>query len=229
MNLSFFRRPFVMLQTVPAGIALSIGALSLIVGYTETYFRLDSIQPYLQALPPETAHTILSVIAGGAMSALTLTYSIVLVVFALAAGNLAPRMLKRFTTDFVNQLTAGIFGGTFLYALLAITFIERDFVPNLTILGAEVLAALCVMQLIYFVRNVSQTVEIDEEIAGITGNLKTALDDRKKSRGDEEKKAREEAIEKVDDFTFDIIADRPGYLGLINKDKLTEIAKKAGV
>ncbi|WP_340149386.1 DUF2254 domain-containing protein [uncultured Sneathiella sp.] len=229
MNFRFLRHPFVMLQTVPAGIALAIGALSLIVAYGETYFGTDSIDPFLQLLAPETARTILSVIAGGAMSALTLTYSIVLVVFALAAGNLAPRMLKRFTSDIVNQVTAGIFGGTFLYAILAITFVEPDFVPNLTILGAEVLATLCVMQLIYFVRNVSESVAIDDEIAGITRNLKTALDDRNKSRGKEERKERKKAVEKVDDFVFDITAGKPGYLGTLNEDKLTEIATKAEV
>ncbi|WP_339630470.1 DUF2254 domain-containing protein [uncultured Sneathiella sp.] len=229
MNFRFLRHPFVMLQTVPAGIALSIGALSLIIGYGETYLGTDSLNPYLQMLAPETARIILSVIAGGAMSALTLTYSIVLVVFALAAGNLAPRMLKRFTSDIVNQVTAGIFGGTFLYAILAITFINQDFVPNLTILGAEVLATLCVMQLIYFVRNVAQSVAIDDEIAGITTNLKTALDARNKSRGEEERKERKKAVEKVDDFVFDIIAGKPGYLGSLNEDKLTEIATKAEV
>ena len=229
MNFSFMRHPLVMLQTVPAGIALTIGAFALLIGYLESYWQVQTLDPYLQQLAPETARTILSVIAGGAMSALTLTYSIVLVVFALAAGNLAPRMLKRFTSDIVNQVTAGIFGGTFIYALLATTFVKKDFVPNLTILGAEVLATLCVMQLIYFVRNVSESVAIDDEIAGITKKLKVALDARSKSRGEEERKERKRAVEKVDDFVFDIIAGKPGYLGSLNEDKLTDIATEAGV
>ncbi|CAN0453564.1 unnamed protein product, partial [Discosporangium mesarthrocarpum] len=229
MNFAFLRHPFVMLQTIPAGIALSIGAFALVIGYGESFWSLRALDPYLQDLAPETARTILAVIAGGAMSALTLTYSIVLVVFALAAGNLAPRMLKRFTSDIVNQVTAGIFGGTFIYALLAMTFVESDFVPNLTILGAEVLATLCVMQLIYFVRNVSESVAIDDEIAAITKKLKAALDARSKSRGEEEKKERKKAVEKVDDFVFDITAGKPGYLGSLNEDKLTEIATKADV
>lgn len=229
MNFAFLRHPFVMLQTIPAGIALSIGAFALVIGYGESFWSLRALDPYLQDLAPETARTILSVIAGGAMSALTLTYSIVLVVFALAAGNLAPRMLKRFTSDIVNQVTAGIFGGTFIYALLATTFVKSDFVPNLAILGAEVLATLCVMQLIYFVRNVSESVAIDDEIAAITKKLKAALDARNKSRGEEENKERKKAVEKVDDFVFDITAGKPGYLGSLNEDKLTEIATKADV
>lgn len=223
MNLNFLRHPFVMLQTVPAGIALSIGAMALLIGYLETYWELSVLEPYLQELTPGTARTLLSIIAGGAMSALTLTYSIVLVVFALAAGTLAPRMLKRFTSDFVNQMTAGIFGGTFLYALFSLTFIEQDFVPDITILGAEVLAAICVMQLIYFVRNVSQSVAIDEEIAGITANLKTALEDRRKRREEQEgvQKLKEKKIDKLD---FEIMAGKPGYLGMINERKLIDIA-----
>ncbi|WP_288902469.1 DUF2254 domain-containing protein [uncultured Sneathiella sp.] len=223
MNLNFLRHPFVMLQTVPAVIALSIGALALLIGYVESFWQIDFIDPYVHLLPPETARTILSIIAGGAMSALTLTYSIVLVVFALAAGTLAPRMLKRFTSDFVNQMTAGIFGGTFLYSLFSLIFIEQDFVPNLTILGAEILAAICVMQLIYFVRNVSQSVAIDEEIAGITANLKSALEDRRKHR-EEQEGVQNLKEEKIDKLVFEIMAGKPGYLGMINERKLIEIA-----
>ncbi|MZR32038.1 DUF2254 domain-containing protein [Sneathiella litorea] len=228
MNFTFLRHPFIMLQTVPAGIALSIGAMALVIGYLETYWEPAILKPYLQELAPETARTLLSIIAGGAMSALTLTYSIVLVVFALAAGTLAPRMLKRFTSDFVNQMTAGIFGGTFLYALFSLTFIEPDFVPDITILGAEILAALCVMQLIYFVRNVSQSVAIDEEIAGITSSLKSALEDRRKRREEQEgvQKLKEKKIDKLD---FEIMAGKPGYLGMINERKLIEIAAEKDI
>ena len=228
MNLNFLRHSVIMLQTVPAAIALSIGTSSLVIVYLEKYLPLGSLDPYLQHLPPETAQTVLSVIAGGAMSALTLTYSIVLVVFALAAGNLAPRMLKRFTSDFVNQLTAGIFGGTFLYALITASFVDRNFIPNIAILGAELLAALCVMQLIYFVRNVSESVSIDDEIAAITRKLKSALSDSAK-RQDKSNDGEGPDTRKLGKLTFDITAGTPGYLGYLDEDKLTDIATENDV
>lgn len=34
-----------------------------------------------------------------------------------AAGYIGPRLLKRFTSEPVNQVTAGMFGGTFFYCL----------------------------------------------------------------------------------------------------------------
>ncbi|MCF8466425.1 MAG: DUF2254 domain-containing protein [Sneathiella sp.] len=228
MNLNFIRHSVIMLQTVPAGIALSVGAASLVIVYLEKYLPLGSINPFIQQLSSDTARTVLSLIAAGAMSALTLTYSIVLVVFALAAGNLAPRMLKRFTTDFVNQLTAGIFGGTFLYALLTVSFVDTYFVPNIAILGAELLAALCVMQLIYFVRNVSESVSIDDEIAAITRKLKSALSNRTEKQG-KRTEGEEADTGKLGEFIFDITAGTPGYLGYLDEDELTDIATEKDV
>ncbi len=229
MNLNFLRHPFVMLQTVPAGIALSVGAASLVFVYLEKFLIFDAFAAFLPELAPETARTVLAVIAGGAMSALTLTYSIVLVVFALAAGNLAPRMLKRFTSDIVNQVTAGVFGGTFLYALLTASFVEADFVPRAALLGAEILATLCVMQLIYFVRNVSESVAIDDEIAAITRNLKSAIEARWRRNEQEKEDAVGKESEAPGDFTFEIIAGKPGYLGSLDEDKLIAIAAEQDV
>ncbi|WP_373086189.1 DUF2254 domain-containing protein [Sneathiella sp.] len=226
MNLTSLRRPFVILQTVPAAIALSIGLLSPIIVYAEMQLTKESAYSFSVLFEAESARMMLSIVAGGAMSALTLTYSLVLEVFTLAAGNIGPRMLKRFTSDIVNQVTAGIFGGTFLYALLALLFVEQDFVQKFTVIGSGLLAILCVMQLIFFVRHVSKSVTIDDEIADITDRLKTAIEARYSHSDDKNGKDDEYGI---GEFCFEIKAQKSGYVNVLEKDKLVEIAKEKGL
>ncbi len=224
-DLKFLRKPFVVLLTVPAGVALSIACWALILVFLERYLDPSIGESILSFMSADTASSVLSLIAGGAMSALTLTYSIVLVVFTLAAGTLAPRMLQRFTTDLVNQMTAGIFGGTFLYAMVALSFIDGEFVPDIAVIGAEVLAVICVMQLIYFVRHVSRSVTIDDEIAGITARLKTALDSRERGKDRNDSDAVREA-DRLGEFDFEMVAGCPGYLVSLDEERLIALARK---
>jgi len=214
------KRPIVVLLTVPAFIALGIGLLPLVLVWAERQFGEGSLSPYVLHFGPDSARTILSVVAGGAMTALSLAYSLVLVVFTLAAGNIGPRLLKRFTSDLVNQVTAGIFGGTFLYALLTLLFVQADFVPKVTITGAGALAVLSVFQLIYFVRHVSISVTIDDEIAEITDKLSDALNEEYKSSAQSE----ETESEENEDFKNEICSRHSGYLNLVDKDELLSLA-----
>ncbi len=220
MILSTFRKPFVVLLTVPASIALGIGLLPLVTVFLERQFARDAFSPFVLQFSVESAHTLLSVVATGAMTALSLAYSLVLVVFTLAAGNIGPRLLQRFTSELVNQITAGILGGTFLYAILTLLMTQPNFVPKITILGAVLLAIISVLQLIYFVRHVSQSVSVDDEIAQITKRITKQLNDlQRTSNPDGKTPARSK-------FKHDICAQKAGYVGWFDEDYLTEIAKK---
>jgi uncharacterized membrane protein len=167
--------PLVMLLMAPAIIAFGVWALAPILSILERSILKDPYAIIGFSFDPKTARSVLAVIAGGAITALSLTYSLVLVVFTLAAGNIGPRLLKRFTSEPVNQVTAGVFGGTFLYSLGVMAFIEPGFAPTFATAGAGVLALISVLQLIYFVRHVSTSVMIDDEIASIAKRLTTAL------------------------------------------------------
>ena len=215
------QQPFVRLWTVPAFIALAIGAVSPLIIFLEMNFAKGNLSPWAMHFDADTARTVLSVVAGGAMTALSLAYSLVLLVFTLAAGNIGPRLLKRFTSDIVNQITAGIFGGTFLYALVTLHFVEQSFVPKFTIAGAGFLAILSVMQLIFFVREVSKSVTIDDEIAEITARLKNAL-----SRHYDNLEPEPENPPEVDEFEEEISCNKAGYLASLDHDGMVSYAAK---
>lgn len=218
MTYEFRTKTLVVLLTVPAGIALAIGALAPFIVLLEHNFAKGELSPFVLQFSAQSARTALSVAAGGAITALSLTYSLVLLVFTLAASKIGPRLLRRFTSELVNQITAGIFGGTFLYSLGALFFVQDNFVPKITIFGAGILSILSVMQLVYFVRHVSQSVSVDDEIAKIAEKLISGL---KSLRENDEDRSRELPAKLK--FPHKIASHSTGYIGAADKQGLCEI------
>lgn len=219
------------LATVPAVIAMTIWLFSILCLAFDGQVRFDSESgpaSFIGSISfyPDTVTTLLSVIAGAAITTLGLVYSLVLIVFTLAAGNIAPRLLRRFTSDRVNQVTAGLLGGTFLAALTVLHQSTTDFVPAVTVNLVFLLAILSVPQLIYFVHSVSRSVMIDEEISEI-------------SRGLEEKLARVIQTAETDggdaatwlepDWDAPIKAAENGYITGVGEDALLDLAKNNGL
>lgn len=216
-----FRQPLFLLLTVPAGIALSIGVLSYVLIWLERRF------PVLTELAPDiplgVAEALLTVIAGAAMTALGLTYSLTLLVFTLAASAIGPRLLKRFTSDPINQVTAGVFGGCFLFALATMAQLDKDDPPDFTILTSCLLAVLTILQLIFFVRHVAGAVSVDDEVASISARLTEALADRR---------SRYVALSDVPEdarFETEIAAETAGYVGELLDEAVLEAATDADV
>ncbi len=90
--------------------------------------------------------------------------------FTLAAGNIAPRLLDRFSDDRTNQIAVGLLGALFLHSLLSLA--AQDGRPVfLTVAAAVVLAMLAVIMLLLFVDKVALRVTIDEEISAIAKGL----------------------------------------------------------
>jgi uncharacterized membrane protein len=214
-----WRTPFSALLTVPASIALGIGAMAWPLVLAERHFGSPDT---LKSLGTEAIRSFLTVVATGAMTALTLAYSLTLVVFTLAASSIGPRLLKRFTTERVNQVTAGILGGTFLYALAVIGATSGP-PPRIATVGAGALAVASVVQLIWFVRNVAQSVSIDDEIAEITARLRREMKRLKANV--------EDAPSTIEGWHFrPIVRSREtGYLVQPDRSALCDLAEKAGI
>ena len=214
---SLLRRPVVVLLTLPAGIALFLCVLPFATMALDYHFA--GAGPSALRFSEESARTLLTVVAGGAMTALSLTYSLVLVVFTLAAGNIGPRLLARFASEPVNQVTAGILGGTFLYSLTTLVFMKADFVPGFTVAGSGALAIISVVQLIYFVRHVSESVSVDSEIADISHRLTKQLEALIAASADDE-----EAFSGDSEFGRTLSAPQAGYFSIPAPGRLAALA-----
>lgn len=212
------------LVTVPGSIVLSLWLVAVFSVLLDQWLRTDIYLKKINVLVVDydTALSVLGTIATGAITTLSLVYSLMLVVFTLAAGNIAPRLLQRFTRDSVSQVTAGLLGGTFLFSLSVLHQTRPDFVPGLSIAIAFALSAISVLQLIYFVHEVSRSVTIDEEIAEISDGLEKRLNKLISLEPDQASSIGKE----LPPLNYEIFAHKSGYLTNLDEAELLSFAQK---
>lgn len=206
---------------VPGAIAIGLWLMAVPLVWIDFEFSIagDPL-PFWLAISAETARSLLTTIAAAAITTLGLVYSIMLVVFTLAAGNIAPRLLQRFSRDRVNQITAGLLGGTFLYSLTVLRATGPDLRPEFSIAVAFLLAALSVLQVIHFVHSVSRSVTIDAEIAKISEHLERQVNALLVETG-----ADRDTFEK-DEIDHAVKALQSGYVTIIDEAALIKVARE---
>lgn len=206
---------------VPGALAIGLWLLALPMIWVDTQFNIigDPL-PFWLAISAETARSLLTTIATAAITTLSMVYSIMLVVFTLAAGNIAPRLLQRFSRDRVNQITAGLLGGTFLYALTVLRASGPDLRPEFSIFMAFLLAAASVLQVIHFVHSVSRSVTIDAEVAKISEQLEQQVNALLVETG-----AGSDELEESDLETA-LRAKQSGYVTVLDEAELLRIARE---
>lgn len=204
---------------VPSAIAIGLWLMAVPLVWIDTqYTIIGDPLPFWLAISSETARAVLTTIASAAITTLGMVYSIMLVVFTLAAGNIAPRLLQRFSRDRVNQVTAGLLGGTFLYALTVLRATGPELRPEFSIAMAFVLAAISVLQVIHFVHSVSRSVTIDAEVASISEHLERQINALVKEAGGEPDDFDDEKLNTT------IKAQRSGYVTIIDEAALLSLA-----
>ena len=164
--------------TIPGTVSLTGIFVVLVVQETGVWLSRSSWVSIPDALDVSlsNARSVLSTVAGAAMSALVMVYSIVLLVYTMAASSIGPRLLQRFSDDRVNQISVGALGATFLYCTFGLWLIRNDVSADLTVAVALVYAAVSVLLLLYFVHRVSLRVTIDHEAAEIAAALDEQID-----------------------------------------------------
>lgn len=92
---------------------------------------------------------------------------------------MGPRLLRNFVRDRGNQITLGIFLGTFAYALMVLRSVRTDaegaFVPHLALSVAVALALLCVATLVYFVGHMAQRINVDVVIQLVSEDVRASI------------------------------------------------------
>ena len=140
---------------------------------------------WLTAARTTGARSVLTVIAGSIIGVAGVTFSITVVAVSYASANFGPRLIGNFMRDRGNQITLGVFIGTFVYCLLILRTV-RDassgdatsadaFVPHLSVLLALTLALMSVGFLIYFFHHVPETINVSNIAARIGGQLRNGV------------------------------------------------------
>lgn len=140
--------------------------------------------PGLARLDPDGARAIFSTIATAMVTVVSVTFSMTMVAVSYAAGQIGPRLVQNFMRDRINQVTLGVFIGTFVYCLLGLRTVRGTpaaaegaevFVPEASLLLAMGLAVACVATFIHFVHHIPEKINVGRITAELGFELKRDL------------------------------------------------------
>src|SRR4051812_24395280 len=127
-----------------------------------------------------TAQQVLSLLAQAVLNLATVVLSLTLVAVQLAMGQFSPRIVRALQADRRNQAAIGVFLGTFAYAMLAMREIDdqHNQVPGLTVLVAYVLGLACLVGLLVYIHQVSQSLRVAGIIDLVGDETRAQLEQR---------------------------------------------------
>ena len=185
---------------------------------------------------PQGATNMLTVMAGSMIGVASTVFSITIAAVAYASGTYGPRLLTNFMEDRGNQLSLATFIATFVYALIVLRSVRAEdetaaagaaadalpgFVPQLSLLVAYGLMAICVAVLVYFLNHVPSSIRINMVLKGIGGRLLDAIRETYPVE-DSFSEAREPAGGEP------LTVRGTGYVQLIDFEELAQIAHDNG-
>jgi uncharacterized membrane protein len=136
--------------------------------------------PRLFGAGAEGARGMMSTIASSMMTVVGVTFSMVLVVLALASSQYTSRILRTFIRNHVTQIVLGIFAGIFTYCLIVLRTIrggdEGSFVPSLAVFFGFVLALGGVAALMFFIHHIASSIEASNIITSVARETIAAID-----------------------------------------------------
>lgn len=214
-------------------VVVSIGfAVALIEADIVVSNRWLARWPRLFGAGAEGARGMMSTIAGSMMTVVGVTFSMVLMVLAMASSQYTSRILRNFIRSRITQVVLGIFAGIFTYCLIVLRTIrsgdEGSFVPNLAVSFGFVLALGGVGALIFFIHHIASSIQASSIIASIAEETITAIDrlfpdnlgqgadddgDEQPPRPPSERKWRA------------VMASKSGYIQGVNSEALVRLAR----
>ena len=126
------------------------------------------------------ARGMMSTIAGSMITVVGVTFSMILVVLALASSQYTPRILRNFMRSRITQVVLGIFAGIFTYCLIVLRTIrggdEGAFVPNMAVFFGFVLALGGVGALMLFIHHIASSIQASSIISSVAEETIAAID-----------------------------------------------------
>lgn len=141
--------------------------------------KLIETIPQLVLEDGDTALTVLSACIGGLISVMVFSFSMVMLLLSQASSNFSPRLLPGLISDKTHQVVLGTYLATILYNIFTLFSIEPNdekyTLPGLSILLGIILTILCLCMFIYFIHNISQSIQINNILDSIYEKSKKRL------------------------------------------------------
>ena len=143
------------------------------------YHQPHLLPTWIRTGSPDAERQVLIAIAASVITVVGVVFSITILALTLASQQFGPRMMRNFVRDIGNQVTLGVFVGTFVYSVLAlvsINSVSKTFVPYLSTSVAEALMLVDIGVLVYFIHHIAKSIQLPEVIAGIAHDLMQSID-----------------------------------------------------
>jgi uncharacterized membrane protein len=215
----------------PLAIALALGCAGAVLSWLEETFPVFSDWMPTVLFPshadPQVAQVILGGIAASIMTVVSIVFAILLMTLTLASMQFSPRIIVSFARDRVTQWTLGVFLGTFCYCMAALPSARSQptpFAPVATVVGAMLLALVCVAWLLFFIQHISQAISVSHIVDRIAAETETVIDQmmpwprRDGFRADSAP---------APQFAWEapVLADSSGYIRFVDTGLLLSLAK----
>lgn len=196
-----------------------------------TYLENMGISKYLVEHAPslvvnngDTAKTILSSFISGLISVVVFSFSMVMLLLSQASNNYSPRLLPGLISDKKHQVILGIYLFTILYCIFILFTIQptgnKYQVPGFAVLLGIVSTVVSIYAFIYFIHNISQSIQISNILQNIfktaKNRLEVLIDKEKENNRD---------FENTDEWN-EYSSEKSGYLQNISYSNLIDICKK---
>lgn len=174
----------------PALFSLLAAVLATVMVYLDRSGFAEFLNEVEWIVParPKGAADMLTVMAGSMIGVASTVFSITIAAVAYASGNYGPRLLTNFMEDRGNQISLATFIGSFVYALIVLRAVRAEdetpastgdaaatalpgFTPQLSLLVAYLLMALCVAVLVFFLNHIPSSIRINKVLEGIGRRL----------------------------------------------------------
>lgn len=134
---------------------------------------------FLIVRDPETARSLLSTLAGGLISLMVFSFSMVMVVLNQTAANYSPRVLPGLVSQREHQLVLGLYLGTIAYTLAVLSNVQSETfevdVPRFSIVVNILLGLLSFGAFIYFIHQISTVIQVGNIIKRLYKDTRKAL------------------------------------------------------
>jgi len=218
-------------------VALVLFAATFAVDFAAYHHEL-TLPFWFRTGSADAGRQVLIAIAAAIITVMTVVFSITILALTLASQQFGPRMMRNFMRDLGNQMTLGIFVGTFVYAVVTLGTITTtstgEFVPHLSITVSEALLLVDLGVLIYFIHHIARSIQLPEVIARIADDLLVAVDtefppvveDLSDPTAPETGRSTADIVALLDERGATVPAASNGYLQFVAYGELVHIATR---
>ena len=207
-------------------VSLAIGYLLSQVDVSEDSFLAN----FVFKGSVSSARQLLVVVTSTMITVTGLVFVLTVIALQIASSQFSPRLLQFFLRDFGTRLVLSVFVATFAYSLAGLFTVGREtgsgeeFLPQLAVTGALLLALLSVGMLVFYIQHITNSIRIDSIMSGVVRSTLAAIG--RLHPVPIGKAASDDEMPNLPTHAFAVPIDRHGYFQGVDVDALADAASR---